>query len=72
MSKLVLVFIEVSFSIGMIVNAFLFFPQIVRLAKTKSAKSFSLITFAGFNLIQFFTVLHAYLHRDYLLFFLHL
>lgn len=61
--------IEIIFGLGLFINAGLFIPQIIRLYKTKDAKGLSLITFAGFNLIQFFTLLHGYLHKDYLLVF---
>ena len=59
--------IETLFSAGLFVNAILFIPQAVRLFQTKNSRGFSLITFAGFNLIQFFTILHAYLHKDNIL-----
>ena len=59
--------IETLFSAGLFINAILFIPQIVRLFRTKNSRGLSLMTFAGFNAIQFFTMLHAYLHRDYLL-----
>ncbi len=59
--------IETFFSLGLFINALLFVPQVIRLYKVKSAIGFSLITFFGFNLIQFFTILHGYLHRDLLL-----
>lgn len=60
-------FIEVMFSLGLFFNAALFIPQAWRIFKTKRSDEVSLTTFAGFNLMQFFTVLHAYLHKDYLL-----
>ena len=60
-------FIEIVFSLGLFINALLFIPQIVRLFKTKNSQGVSLLTFAGFNVIQLFTILHAYLHKDYLL-----
>lgn len=59
--------IETLFSAGMFINAILFIPQAIRLFQTKNSQGFSLITFAGFNAIQFFTILHGYLHKDYLL-----
>lgn len=62
-------FIEIVFSLGLFINAILFVPQIIQLYKTKNSKGFSLLTFGGFNFIQFFVVLHAYLHNDYLLLF---
>lgn len=60
-------FIEVMFSLGLFFNAVLFIPQAVKLFRTKSAKGLSLITFAGFNVMQFFTILHGYLNKDYIL-----
>ena len=59
--------IEIVFSSGLFINAMLFIPQIIQLYKTKNATGFSLTTFAGFNLIQLFTVLHGILHHDILL-----
>ncbi len=61
--------IEVVFSISLFVNAALFIPQIIKLYKNKDSRDISLVTFAGFNLIQFFVILHAYLHKDDLLFY---
>lgn len=60
-------FIEVFFSIGMFVNAVLFIPQAIRLYQKKNSEDVSLITFAGFNAINFFTVLHGVLRHDLLL-----
>jgi len=59
--------IEIIFSLGLFINAMLFIPQIIKLYQTKNAGGFSLITFAGFNLIQLFTALHGILHHDILL-----
>ncbi len=59
--------IEVSFSLGLFVNALLFIPQAVKIIRTKNAGDLSLTTFLGFNIIQFFTFFHGYLHKDYLL-----
>jgi PQ loop repeat. len=61
------VFIEIGFSIALFVNAVLFVPQIIKLWRTKEAKGLSLLTFAGFNLIQILAVLHGYLKQDYVL-----
>lgn len=60
-------FVEVFFSLGLFINAFLFIPQAVKLYRTKNSEDLSLITFAGFNLIQLFIFLHGYIHKDYLL-----
>lgn len=61
------VFIETVFSVGLFINAILFIPQIIRLYRTKNSTGLSLLTFAGFNFIQLFTLLHGYLRKDYLL-----
>ncbi|MDR1474214.1 MAG: hypothetical protein LBS38_00780 [Endomicrobium sp.] len=62
-------FVEFCFSLGMFVNAVLFFPQIVKLFKTKNVEGLSLLTFIGFNIIQFFSLLHGYIHKDYIFMF---
>jgi MtN3 and saliva related transmembrane protein len=59
--------IEAIFSLGLFINAALFVPQAIKIFKTKDSKELSLLTFAGFNFIQLFTLLHGYLHKDYLL-----
>jgi MtN3 and saliva related transmembrane protein len=59
--------IQYGFSISLLVNAALFIPQFITLIKKKSAAGVSLITFAGFNIIQIFTMLHGLLEHDYLL-----
>ncbi len=55
------------FGLGFIVNASLFIPQAIRIIKTKSARNISLITFAGFNLIQLDGVLYGYYQNDLIL-----
>lgn len=52
------------FGLGFVINASLFFPQAMRIIKTKSAKNVSLVTFAGFNLIQLNGVLYGYYQKD--------
>ncbi len=52
------------FGAGLIVNAGLFVPQALKIFKTKSAKDVSLMTFGGFNLLQFIGILHGYLQGD--------
>jgi MtN3 and saliva related transmembrane protein len=59
--------IEYGFSISLLINAALFIPQIIALIKSKSAKGVSLLTFAGFNAIQIFIMLHGLIIKDYLL-----
>jgi len=67
MMHLLVPFIELIFAAGLFLNAALFIPQILTLLKTKDSRSFSLITFVGFCTIQFFTILHALIHRDWIL-----
>lgn len=59
--------IEFVFAFGLFVNAALFIPQIIELYRVKSSRSLSLLTFIGFNVIQVFTILHAYIHSDRIL-----
>ncbi|BAY30564.1 hypothetical protein NIES2107_24090 [Nostoc carneum NIES-2107] len=55
------------FGLGFIFNASLFIPQALRILKKKSARDISLITFAGFNLIQFNGILYGYYQKDLIL-----
>lgn len=55
------------FGLGMVFNASLFIPQAIRIWQTKSAKGVSIITFVGFNLIQFNGVLYGYYQNDLIL-----
>ncbi|MGA2655127.1 MAG: PQ-loop domain-containing transporter [Gammaproteobacteria bacterium] len=64
---MMVIIIETIFSLGLFINAALFIPQIMRLHQKKDSKELSLLTFGGFNFIQLFTILHGYLHQDYLL-----
>jgi MtN3 and saliva related transmembrane protein len=59
--------IQIGFAVSLLVNAALFIPQIITILKCKSAKDISLITFAGFNIIQIFILLHGLIEKDYLL-----
>lgn len=60
-------FVDLVFSLGLFFNAILFVPQAVTLFRNKNAQGLSLLTFGGFNVMQFFTALHGYLVNDYLL-----
>ena len=59
--------VQIGFSLSLLANALLFIPQIKALFRAKEAKGVSLLTFAGFNIIQLFTLLHGLLISDYLL-----
>ncbi len=69
LNNLIVQIIEVVFSISLFINAGLFIPQIIKLYKSKHPQNLSFLTFAGFNFIQFFIVLHGYIMKDYLLLF---
>jgi MtN3 and saliva related transmembrane protein len=55
------------FGLGFVFNASLFIPQALQILKAKSAKSISLLTFAGFNFIQFNGILYGYFEKDWIL-----
>jgi MtN3 and saliva related transmembrane protein len=59
--------VNIIFSIALFINALLFIPQIVALWRNKHANDVSLITFAGFNIINIFTMLHGFTIHDRLL-----
>jgi len=59
--------VEFFFGMGLFINAMLFVPQFIRIIKTKHARDASLITFAGFNLINILTVLHGLIKHDLIL-----
>lgn len=61
--------VECLFGLGLFINALLFVPQALKLLKSKNAEGLSLITFAGFNVMQILTMLHGYINEDYLLMF---
>jgi MtN3 and saliva related transmembrane protein len=61
------ILIEGCFSLSLFINAALFVPQVYQLFKTKNANDLSLLTFAGFTVIQLVVILHGFLHNDYLL-----
>jgi len=52
------------FGAGLLVNAGLFVPQAIKIFETQSAKDVSVMTFAGFNILQLIGIWHGYLQRD--------
>lgn len=64
MWKITTDFINVIFGLGLFINALLFVPQIISLFRQKHANDISLLTFAGFNLINIFAVLHGITMQD--------
>lgn len=65
MDKLIIDVIEFGFGMAMFANSALYIPQIMRLYKTKHSRDLSALTFAGFNVIQLFAMLHGYINHDY-------
>lgn len=62
-------FVEFLFCLGLFFKAVLFIPQALKVFKAKESEELSLLTFAGLNIMQLLTVLHAYINKDYLLMF---
>jgi len=56
--------VAIAFGLGLLANAALFVPQAVRIFRSKHAKDVSLVTFAGFNLLQVIGICHGALQRD--------
>ena len=59
--------ITLFFGLALFINAVLFIPQAIKIFKTKNGRSISLITFAGFILIQFTSVLYGLIKHDWIL-----
>ena len=59
--------VAVVFGFAMLANALLFIPQAWRIWQSKTAEGVSLMTFAGFNVLQFIGALHGYFQQDYAL-----
>lgn len=56
--------VAVLFGFGLLANAALFVPQALKLWRKKNSAGVSLLSFAGFNVMQFVGVLHGYFQRD--------
>lgn len=52
------------FGLGLLGNALLFVPQLVAVARKRSAEGVSLITFGGFSVLQVVGILHGVLQKD--------
>lgn len=52
------------FGTGLVLNALVFVPQALRIHRERSARGVSILTFAGFNVMQFVGTLHGYLQND--------
>jgi MtN3 and saliva related transmembrane protein len=56
------------FGLGLLVNAGLFAAQSFKIWRTKNAEGVSIVTFAGFCILQITGILHGYFqHDNYLL-----
>lgn len=60
--------VAVIFGLGLLVNAGLFVPQIVKILRAKSAEGVSVLTFGGFSILQITGILHGYFQGDRYLF----
>lgn len=56
--------VAIVFGVGLICNALLFVPQALAVWRSKSSKGVSLITFAGFNVLQIIAVIHGVYQHD--------
>ena len=56
--------VAVVFGLGLICNALLFVPQALAVWRGKSSKGVSLITFAGFNVLQIIAMIHGVYQHD--------
>jgi MtN3 and saliva related transmembrane protein len=60
---------DILFGIGLFGNAALFVPQAIALWRKKTDEGISLITFAGFNILQVIAIVHGlYWHDKALIF----
>ena len=57
------------FGAGLTANALVFVPQALRIRRERNARGVSILTFAGFNVMQFIGTLHGYLQQDPVLMF---
>lgn len=55
------------FGFGLVINALLFVPQIIKLIKIKDSSELSLLMFGGFLLLQLITILHGIVVSDHIL-----
>ena len=56
------------FGLGLLVNAGLFAAQSFKIWRTKNAEGVSIVTFAGFCILQITGILHGYFQHDNYLF----
>ena len=56
--------VDLIFDLGLVINAVIYFPQIIKIIRTKEARDLSLMTFIGIALLQLSFALHGYFHQD--------
>jgi len=56
--------VAILFGLGLFGNAALFVPQAIALWRKKTDEGISLITFAGFNILQVIAVVHGLYQHD--------
>ena len=56
--------VGIIFGLGLMANAGLFVIQAVKIGRSRSAKGVSILTFAGFCLLQVTGILHGFFQRD--------
>ena len=59
--------VELLFGLALFFNALLFIPQTIKIIKEKNGQSVSFITFCGFIVIQFISVLYGVFKHDNIL-----
>ena len=56
--------VAVIFGLGLMGNALLFVPQIIAVWRKKTDEGISLITFAGFSVLQVVSIIHGLYEHD--------
>ena len=59
--------IDIFFACALFINAMLFIPQAAHMIIKKTSSGVSLVTFGGFLVIQFATILHGIKSQDHIL-----
>ncbi|MCW5590299.1 MAG: hypothetical protein KIT27_11640 [Legionellales bacterium] len=59
--------IDILFGLGLFINALLFVPQLLRIVRVKSGHDISLLTFAGFFILNLISSIYGYYHSDWIM-----
>ena len=57
-------FVAIVFGLGLFCNALLFVPQVIAVWRKKTDQGISLITFAGFSILQMIAIIHGLYEHD--------